>query len=89
MAGGPSRRSALTRLEAEIANVHAAVDHAASAAPASHAGLRLVAALGLFWVHRGYALAGDDRAPRAIEADPGAPAWLRARAGQAHAYTCF
>ena len=69
--------------------MHAALDHAASAAPASHAGLRLVSALGFFWVHRGYALVGDDRAARAIEADPGAPAWLRARALQAHAYTCF
>jgi hypothetical protein len=54
--------SALTQLEAEVANFHAALDHAATAAPASHAGLRLVAALGFFWVHRGYALAGDDRA---------------------------
>jgi DNA-binding CsgD family transcriptional regulator len=51
--------------------------------------LRLVAALGFFWVHRGYALAGDDRATRAIEAAPHAPDWLRARALQAHAYTCF
>jgi predicted ATPase/DNA-binding CsgD family transcriptional regulator len=81
--------SALTRLEAEVANLHAALDHAASAAPASHAGLRLVAALGFFWVHRGYALAGDDRATRVIEAAPDAPAWLRARAVQAHAYTSF
>ena len=81
--------SALGQLEAEVANLHAAIDHAAAAAPASHAGLRLVAALGFFWVHRGYALAGDDRATRAIEADPDAPARLRARAVQAHAYTCF
>lgn len=81
--------SALGRLEAEVANLRAALDHAADAAPASHAGLRLVAALGFFWVHRGYALAGDDRATRAIAADPGAPAWLRARAVQAYAYTCF
>ena len=81
--------SALGQLEAEVANLHAALDHAANAAPASHAGLRLVAALGFFWVHRGYALARDDRATRAIEADPSAPAWLRARAVQAHAYTCF
>jgi DNA-binding CsgD family transcriptional regulator len=81
--------SALGQLDAEVANLHAALDHAASAAPASHAGLRLVAALGFFWVHRGYALAGDDRATRAIEAAPDAPAWLRARAVQAHAYTCF
>jgi predicted ATPase len=81
--------SALGRLEAEVANLRAALDHAASAAPASHAGLRLVAALGFFWVHRGYALAGDDRPMRAIEAAPDAPAWLRARALQAHAYTCF
>jgi hypothetical protein len=80
--------SALTQLEAEIANLHAALDHAASAAPASHAGLRLVAALSFFWVHRGYALAGDDRPMRVIEAAPAAPAWLRARALQAHAYTC-
>jgi predicted ATPase/DNA-binding CsgD family transcriptional regulator len=81
--------SALGQLEAEVANLHAALDHAAAADPASHAGLRLVAALGFFWVHRGYALAGDERSMRAIEADPGAPAWLRARAVQAHAYTCF
>ena len=81
--------SALGQLDAEVANLHAALDHAASAAPASHAGLRLVAALGFFWVHRGYALAGDDRATRAIETAPDAPAWLRARAVQAHAYTCF
>ena len=81
--------AALARLDAEVANLRAALDHAAGAAPASHAGLRLVAALGFFWVHRGYALAGDDRTRRAIEADPGAPAWLRARAVQAHAYTCF
>ncbi len=81
--------SALGQLEAEVANLHAALEHAASAAPASHAGLRLVAALGFFWVHRGYALDGDDRATRVIEAAPDAPAWLRARALQAHAYTCF
>ena len=81
--------AALARLDAEVANLRAALDHAAGAAPASHAGLRLVAALGFFWVHRGYALAGDDRTRRAIDADPGAPAWLRARAVQAHAYTCF
>jgi predicted ATPase/DNA-binding CsgD family transcriptional regulator len=81
--------SALAELEAEIANLHAALDHAANAAPASYAGLRLVATLGFFWVHRGYALAGDGRAMRAIEAAPDAPAWLRARAVQAHAYTCF
>ena len=81
--------SALAQLEAEVANLHAALDHAASAAPASHAGLRLVAALGFFWVHRGYALAGDDQARRVLEAAPDAPAWLRARALQAHAYTCF
>jgi DNA-binding CsgD family transcriptional regulator len=81
--------SALGQLEAEVANLRAALDHAASATPASHAGLRLVAALGLFWVHRGYALAGDDQATRVIEAAPDAPAWLRARALQAHAYTCF
>jgi predicted ATPase/DNA-binding CsgD family transcriptional regulator len=81
--------AALAQLEAEAANLHAALDHAASAAPASHAGLRLVAALGFFWVHRGYALAGDHRATEVIEAAPNAPAWLRARAVQAHAYTCF
>ena len=81
--------AALARLDAEVANLRAALDHAAGAAPAGHAGLRLVAALGFFWVHRGYALAGDDRTRRAIEADPDAPAWLRARALQAHAYTCF
>jgi predicted ATPase/DNA-binding CsgD family transcriptional regulator len=80
--------SALTQLEAEVANLHAALDHAATAAPASHTGLRLVAALGFFWVHRGYALAGDERPMRVIEAAPDAPAWLRARAVQAHAYTC-
>ena len=55
---------------------------------ASHAGLRLVAALGFFWVHRGYALAGDDRTRRAIEADPDAPAGLRARALQACGPSC-
>ena len=81
--------AALARLDAEVANLRAALDHAAGAAPAGHAGLRLVAALGFFWVHRGYALAGDDRTRRVIEADPGAPAWLRARGVQAHAYTCF
>ena len=81
--------AALARLDAEVANLRAALDHAVSAAPAGHAGLRLVAALGFFWVHRGYALAGDNRTRRVIEADPGAPARLRARAVQAHAYTCF
>ena len=81
--------SALAQLEAEIANVRAALDHAAGAASASQTGLRLVAALGFFWVHRGYALAGDNRATRVIDAAPDAPAWLRARALQAHAYTCF
>jgi predicted ATPase/DNA-binding CsgD family transcriptional regulator len=81
--------SALTQLDAEVANLRAALNHAASAAPPSHAGLRLVAALGFFWVHRGYALAGDDQARRVIEAAKDAPAWLRARALQAHAYTCF
>jgi hypothetical protein len=79
--------SALGQLDAEVANLRAALDHAVSAAPASHAGLRLVAALGFFWVHRGYALAGDDQARRVIEAAPDAPAWLRART--LHAYTCF
>jgi DNA-binding CsgD family transcriptional regulator len=81
--------SALGQLEAEVANLHAALDHAASGALADHTGLRLVAALGFFWVHRGYALARDDRAMRVIEAAPHAPARLRARALQAHAYTCF
>lgn len=47
--------SALGQLEAEVANLHAALDHAATVAPASHAGVRLVAALGFFWVHRGHA----------------------------------
>ena len=74
--------SALAQLDAEVANLHAALDHAASTAPAGHAGLRLVAALGFFWVHRGYALAGDDRARRAIEAAPGR-AGLVARPGGA------
>ncbi len=74
--------AALARLDAEVANLRAALDHAAGAAPAGHAGLRLVAALGFFWVHRGYALAGDDRTRRSHRGRPGCPG-LVARPGGA------
>jgi predicted ATPase/DNA-binding CsgD family transcriptional regulator len=79
----------LARLERELPNLENALAKAAHVAPADHAGLRLVAALGFFWVHRGLAVLGSGRMEHVIAADPTAPAVLRARALQAEAYARF
>lgn len=79
----------LARLERELPNLDTALARAARRPPADHAGLRLVAALGFFWVHRGLAVHGSGRMEHVITADPTGPVALRARALQAEAYARF
>lgn len=79
--------AALDALEGELPNLRAALDHAASAPPPDHTGLRLLAALPLFWGLRSFAIEGMNRAGPVLAADPAAPAALRARARCAAANT--
>lgn len=79
----------LDLVERELPNIRAALDQAADAPDADHNGLRLMAALALFWTQRGYAAEGADHALRVLAADPIAPPGLRARARWAGAYDRF
>lgn len=65
--------AALDRLDIESPNLWAAVDHASAAVPPDHLGLRLVAALGRFWLRRGHVVRGVESADRVLAADPDAP----------------
>ncbi|HEX5121197.1 MAG TPA: AAA family ATPase [Pseudonocardiaceae bacterium] len=80
---------ALDQLELELPNLRVALDHASVTAPPEHTGLRLIAALALFWAQRGHALEGGERAAGVLAADPAAPLALRARARWAGAYARF
>lgn len=64
--------TALDRLDLELPNLWAALDHA-SGAPPDQMGLRLVALLGQFWLNRGHVARGVESADRVLAADPDAP----------------
>ncbi len=74
----------LALLDAESANVHAAIEWAAQSDP--DLGLRLCSALALWWRLRGLFLAGDAAVKRALDAAPEGTSVLRARALWGRAY---
>ncbi len=79
----------LDLVERELPNIRAALDHASDALDPDHHGLRLMAALALFWTQRGYAAEGADYSLRVLAGDSAAPPALRARARWAGAYDRF
>src|SRR5215472_7152629 len=79
----------LDRVERELPNIRAALDHAAGAPDPDHNGLRLITALAFFWTQRGYAAEGADYSLRVLAGDPAAPPAVRARARWAGAYDRF
>jgi predicted ATPase/DNA-binding CsgD family transcriptional regulator len=74
----------LHSLTAELPNLHAVLEHAATTNP--DAGLRLVAALTLFWLFTGRYGEGDTAYARALDAAGEQPTLLRGRvlAGRGH-----
>jgi predicted ATPase/DNA-binding SARP family transcriptional activator len=81
---GPAQREWLSRLDAEAANMRAALDTFRRSGAAGQA-LRLTTSLGWYWLLRGRPVEGQRMLAGALEIAGDAPAEVRAAAGYWHA----